>query len=110
MIDDFQVADEYLGAFRRLVRRTPVEFQTNEAFLRTLMMYLKLGGERLAGHRIEVEKAEFVTEFTLVKRQPVEESAANESVTDNEGSDAESGKDGADSSSGNSEVVDPDPD
>jgi len=44
MINDFQVPDEFLGAFRRLVRRMPVELQTDDAFLQTLIMYLKLGG------------------------------------------------------------------
>jgi len=84
MIVDFQVPDEYLGAFRRLVRRMPVEFQTDEALLQTLVMYLKLGGEKLARHRIEVEKAEFVTAFTIVKRQPIEEPSNTESKGDSD--------------------------
>ncbi|MCP3955115.1 MAG: hypothetical protein GY697_23280 [Desulfobacterales bacterium] len=80
MIDDFQVPDEFLGAFRRLVRKMPVEFQTDEVFLQTLVMYLKLGGEKLASHRIEVEKAQFATAFTIVKRQPSEDAGNTESA------------------------------
>ena len=87
MIDDFQVPDEFLGAFRRLVRSMPFELQTDEAFLQTLVMYLKLGGEKLARQRVEVEKAEFVKVFTIVKRQPAEENQDNESDDDDEDSD-----------------------
>jgi len=87
MIDDFQVPDEFLGAFRRLVRRMPVELQTDDAFLQTLVMYLKLGGEKLASHRIEVEKTKFVTAFTLVKRQPHEETSDTKSGDDDEAGD-----------------------
>lgn len=82
MINDIQVPDEFLGAFRRLVRRMPVELQTEEAFLQTLVMYLKLGGEKLASHRIEVEKTEFVTAFTIVKRQLPEETSDTKSGDD----------------------------
>ena len=82
MIDDYQVPDEFLGAFRRLVRRMPLELQTDTNFLQTLVLYLKLGGEKLASHRIEVEKAEFVTAFTIVKRQPLPETDGSESDDD----------------------------
>ncbi len=118
MIDDFQVPDEYLGAFRHLVRRIPVEFQTDKDFLQTLVMYLKLGGEKLASHRIEVEKAEFKTAFTLAKRQPVEGSGDDESDADDEDRDAEdededdkngkNGKNGKNSGRGDKEDIDSD--
>ena len=108
MINDFQVPDEFLGAFRRLVRRMPVELQADDAFLQTLIMYLKLGGEKLASHRVEVEKTEFVTAFTIVKRQPPEETSDTESGND----DAEGDKDGdeEDAVSDSDEVKDVDPD
>jgi len=108
MIDDFQVPDDYLGAFRRLMRRMPVELQTNEAFLQTLVMYLKLGGEKLARHRIEVEKAEFVTAFTIVKRQPVAETDTAETEEKAETEDDQDKEDETDEPEG--EVADIDPD
>jgi len=108
MIEDFQVPDEYLGAFRRLMRRMPVELQTDEAFLQTLVMYLKLGGEKLARHRIEVEKAEFVTAFTIVKRQPPEEPSKTESKDHDETRDDQDQEDEVDDHEG--EVADIDPD
>jgi len=108
MIDDFQVPDEYLGAFRRLMRRMPVELQTDEAFLQTLVMYLKLGGEKLARHRIEVEKAEFVTAFTIVKRQLPEEPNETEPENHDEERDDEDQEDEVDDHEG--EVADIDPD
>ena len=108
MIDDFQVPDEYLGAFRRLMRRMPVELQTDEAFLETLVMYLKLGGEKLARHRIEVEKAEFVTAFTIVKRQLPEVPDEAESENHDEERDDQDQEDEVDDHEG--EVADIDPD
>jgi hypothetical protein len=91
MIDDFQVPDEYFGGFRHLVRRMPVELQTNETFLQTLLLYLKLGGEKLASHRIEIEKAEFETELALVKRRPSEQSRGDASdVSDQDSDDQDS--------------------
>ncbi len=108
MIDDFQVPDEFLGAFRRLVRRMPVEFQTDEAFLQTLVMYLKLGGEKLARHRVEVEKTKFVTSFTIVKRQLPEETSAAESDDDSE--DGDDDKETDETEKHSDEVADIDPD
>jgi len=93
MIDDFQVPDEYFGGFRHLVRRMPVELQTNEAFLQTLLLYLKLGGEKLASHRIEIEKAEFETELALVKRRPSEQSGGDASDVNEQDSDDEDSDD-----------------
>ena len=104
MINDFQVPDEFLGAFRRLVRRMPVELQADDAFLQTLIMYLKLGGEKLASHRVEVEKTEFVTAFTIVKRHPPEETSDTESCNDDADGDSE------DAVSDSDEVKDVDPD
>ncbi len=108
MINDLQVPDEFLGAFRRLVRRMPVEFQTDDAFLQTLMMYLKLGGEKLARHRIEVEKTEFVTAFTLVKRQPHAVTTDTESGDDDADGDADGDEGDAVSDSDEGEAADSD--
>ena len=108
MIEDFQVPDEFLGAFRRLVRRMPLELQTDEAFLEKLVLYLKLGGEKLASHRVEVERAEFVTAFTIVKRQPVEET--DDSGSENDDDDQQEGDDADDSETSSEEVADIDPD
>jgi hypothetical protein len=118
MIDDFQVPDEYFGGFRHLVRRMPVELQTNETFLQTLLLYLKLGGEKLASHRIEIEKAEFETELALVKRRPSEQSRGDASVvndqdsddqdSDDQDSDDEDDKDGMGSRRGDVQDIDPD--
>ena len=111
MINDFQVPDEFLGAFRRLVRRMPVELQADDAFLQTLIMYLKLGGEKLASHRVEVEKTEFVTAFTIVKRQPPEETSDTESGNDDADGDSDGASDGdeEDAVSDSDEVEDVDP-
>ena len=108
MIEDFQVPDEFLGAFRRLVRRMPLELQTDEGFLEKLVLYLKLGGEKLASHRVEVERAEFVTAFTIVKRQPVEET--DDSGSENDDDDQQEGDDADDSETSSEEVADIDPD
>jgi len=108
MIEDFQVPDEFLGAFRRLVRRMPLELQMDEAFLQSLVMYLKLGGEKLARHRIEVEKAEFVTAFTIVKRQPPEAPPEAESADNDDTRDDQDQEDEMDDHEG--EVADIDPD
>jgi len=106
MIEDFQVPDEFLGAFRRLVRRMPVELQTDEAFLQTLIMYFKLGGEKLASHRVEVEKTKFVTAFTIVKRQPLEETGDTETDDNDEDGDEDGDEDDAEETDDTDEVKD----
>lgn len=111
MINDFQVPDEFLGAFRRLVRRMPVELQTDETFIQTLVMYLKLGGEKLASHRIEVAKTVFPMAFTIVKRQPIEDTAADNEDDDQDDDadrDGENQDDDGDSHSDDVEDIDSD--
>ena len=123
MIEDFQVPDEYFGGFRHLVRRMPVELQTDEAFLQALLLYLKLGGKKLASHRIEIEKAEFETELALVKRRPSVQSCGDASDvndqdsddedsddqdSDDQDSDDEDDKDGMGSRRGDVQDIDPD--
>ena len=114
MIDELQVPEEHLGAFRRLVRKMPIEFQTDEAFLQALVMYLKLGGEKLASQRIEVEKAEFVTTFTLVKRQPIEDPGETDDETDEGADNDDDGQkeenDGEDALDRQDDIEDIDPD
>lgn len=68
MIDKFNVPEEHQTAFRRLLRILPDSFREDEKKMQTLLIYLKLGGERLARLRLEIAKRPFQREFALFKR------------------------------------------
>lgn len=86
MIDDFEVPQAYQTAFRRLRRRMPAELQADPAVLETALIYLKIGGEKLAAHRLSLYRKQFESECRLFRRRLV-----GDSIED--GEDAESDED-----------------
>ena len=68
MIDNFNVPDEHQTAFRRILRILPDGFREDESKMQALMVYLKLGGEKLARQRLDIAKRAFQREFVLFKR------------------------------------------
>ena len=95
MIEKFNIPEEHHTAFRRLLRILPDGFREDESKMQTLVVYLKLGGEKLARQRLELAKRPFQREYALFKRVTVlpegrpEEDAENDSdLADDDGHEA----------------------
>jgi hypothetical protein len=73
MIDDTDIPDELAGSYKRVSRRIPVDLKKDEALIRTIIAYLKLGGERLARQAIEAAKQTFELELANRKKKAREE-------------------------------------
>ena len=76
------IPDEYQGSVRRLLSRIPSEQRDDETLQAALLIYLKLGGEKLARHYIEISKKVFPDQMVLIKRQLRE--GVDEDETDEE--------------------------
>lgn len=73
MINAFDVPEAYQPAFRRLRRRMSADLQADPAVMETALIYLKLGGEKLAAHRIAIYKKQFETECKVFRRRLVDD-------------------------------------
>ena len=98
MMKESTIPEPYRAIFRRLARRMPDEMLVEPRVMDTLLLYMKIGGEKLARHRGELFKKDVAKECVLFHRRlpdiPDAEDAtgtATESVTDNaaDGADAD---------------------
>jgi hypothetical protein len=88
MTEELEIPDELCATYKRVMRRVPNELRGDTEFLRKIMVYLKIGGEKLARQRIEITKKPFREGYSLINRLIPEESLqemANE--TSEEGRD-----------------------
>jgi len=69
MSEKMIIPDEFQGSIRRLLNRIPSEQRDDETLQAALLVYLKLGGEKLARHYIEVSKKTFQDQVILIKKQ-----------------------------------------
>jgi hypothetical protein len=69
MSEKMIIPDEFQGSIRRLLNRIPAEQRDDETFQAALLVYLKLGGEKLARHYIEISKKTFPDQMVLIKKQ-----------------------------------------
>jgi hypothetical protein len=69
MSEKMIIPDEFQGSVRRLLNRIPSEQRNDETLQAALLVYLKLGGEKLARHYIEISKKEFPDQMVLIKKQ-----------------------------------------
>jgi hypothetical protein len=69
MSDKMSIPDEFQGSIRRLLNRIPSEHRDDETLQAALLVYLKLGGEKLARHYIEISKKTFPDQMVLIKKQ-----------------------------------------
>jgi hypothetical protein len=63
------IPDEFQGSIRRLLNRMPSEQRDDETLQAALLVYLKLGGEKLARHYIETSRKTFPDQMVLIKKQ-----------------------------------------
>lgn len=69
MINETRVIpDEYQGSIKRLLNKVPQEKRNDENLIRMLLVYLKLGGEKLARHHIEASKKVFPENMIIIKK------------------------------------------
>jgi hypothetical protein len=69
MSEKMIIPDEFQGSIRRLLNRIPSERRDDETLQAALLVYLKLGGEKLARHYIEISKKVFPDQMVLIKKQ-----------------------------------------
>jgi hypothetical protein len=69
MSEKMIIPDEFQGSIRRLLNRVPSEQRVDETLQAALLVYLKLGGEKLARHYIEITKKSFPDQMVLIKKQ-----------------------------------------
>jgi hypothetical protein len=69
MSEKMIIPDEFHGSIRRLLNRIPSEQRDDETLQAALLVYLKLGGEKLARHYIEISKKTFPDQMVLIKKQ-----------------------------------------
>jgi len=74
MIEDLDIPEELTSTFKRVIRRIPKELKEDTEFLKNLLIYLKIGGEKLARQRIEITKKPFREGYLLLNRLIPEES------------------------------------
>lgn len=60
---------EFQGSVKRLLNRIPPEQREDETLQAALLVYLKLGGEKLARHYIEISRKTFPDQMILIKKQ-----------------------------------------
>jgi hypothetical protein len=85
MSEKLVIPDVYQGSIRRLLSRIPSEQRDDETLQASLLIYLKLGGEKLARHYIEISKKVFPDQMVLIKKQLRE--GIDEDETDEENMD-----------------------
>ena len=69
MSEKMIIPDEFQGSIRRLLNRIPSEQRDDETLQAALLVYLKLGGEKLARHYIEISRKTFPDQMVLIKKQ-----------------------------------------
>lgn len=90
MSDNFVIPDEFQGSIRRLLSRIPPDARNDERLQASLLVYLKLGGEKLARHYLETSRKEFPDQMVLIKKQlhdGVDEEESDENQMDENDTD-----------------------
>lgn len=73
MITEGDVPKDLMGSFKRIARRIPVDLKKDEELIRTVVAYLKLGGEKLARQAVEAAKQTLELEAAQKKKRSREE-------------------------------------
>ena len=92
MTDEQKIAPELMEAFERLMRYAPPEVANDEQVKNKLLVYLKLGGERLARQYLQMVQKIFPDKIILIKKRPPEES--EEDTGNTEDTDCDENKSG----------------
>ena len=55
-------------SYRKMLQIIPMELRDDENLQTSILVYLKLGGEKLARQSIEIYKKRFTEEFNIIKK------------------------------------------
>ena len=109
MVKELKIPDEHILAFNRVMRRIPAEFRDDTTIRRTALIYLKVGGEKLARASIKALTTPFTEKFILRKMQIIDEDLANGTDSDDSGSTKENGEKTSKDESADTKDTDPSP-
>ena len=96
MANELNIPEKILGTFNRLIRKLPEELREDEQVRKTTLVFLQLGGEKLARARIKAYQTPFTEAFVFKKMQlkndegielPVPEDEDEETEIDEEDDD-----------------------
>jgi hypothetical protein len=68
MTEEIEIPEEMKLTFKRIIKRVPNELREEISLQKTTLVYLKLGGEKLAKQRIELTKKQFREGYLLLDR------------------------------------------
>jgi hypothetical protein len=78
------IPEELKPKYQRLMRSIPCELRGDRRFEEVALVYLKLGGEKLARQRVEITRKQFEHEFLLVKKRTCEDDVIDAEETETE--------------------------
>ncbi len=78
MIEELEVPEELKWSLKRILKKIPGELKGDIALRKIMLIYLKLGGEKLAKQRIEITKKRFREHYPLINRHVAEKSIDDE--------------------------------
>jgi len=96
MANELNIPEKLLPTFNRLIRKLPEELRENEQVRKTTLLFLQLGGEKLARSRLRAFQVPFHESFVFKKMQikndddvelPVPEEEDEEAEADSEDMD-----------------------
>ena len=82
MTEDLCIPENLLSTFRRVMKKVPNELKEDMEFQKKIVIYLKVGGEKLAKQRIELIKKQFQEGYLLINRLVPEQAADDSSDED----------------------------
>jgi hypothetical protein len=88
MAKELDIPKEYELAFNRVMQRVPIEFREDKTIRRTALIYLKLGGEKLARASIKAFTTPFSEKFILRKMQLNDDDFVKKADSDGNGDGA----------------------
>ncbi len=99
MVEKHIVPEELRVSYKRMLNLAPDELCDDPNFQQAILLYLKIGGEKLARQHIKVATQPFCAEFTI-KQRPAEEivDEEDENKDENKEGDEERDDDGGEES------------
>ncbi len=73
MREELNIPQELKSSYKRVMKRAPSELREDVEFQKTTLIYLRLGGEKLARQRIEITKKQFREGYLVLDRLMPEE-------------------------------------
>ena len=110
----FDIPDALKPNFQRVYRRVPVELRQNEELIQNIVLFLKVGGERLARQQLEVAKNDLKLVKTAQRKERRREAmrrtaaAAAEDAAADEAADEDREEDEEDLDNGDVDTSDDD--